>query len=197
VAAALQVWSPTFSKAFDSLPASVRDAVQRKVDEMGTRLGSFPHKRLEGRSEWSEWGDRHARQRREGSGSESGGERMNSSCELAITASFTSSTSSKAASFCTMSAIDVRFISGPISLSRGRNNMSLAELENVTKAWPPISRAVRVPRTDEDYRELVELLDRVTDQVGEDENHPLASLMDVLGVLIEKYEDEHVLELTE
>jgi HTH-type transcriptional regulator/antitoxin HigA len=75
--------------------------------------------------------------------------------------------------------------------------MSLVELENVTKAWPPISRAVRVPRTDEDYRELVDLLDRVTDQVGENENHPLASLMDVLGVLIEKYEDEHVPELTE
>ena len=75
--------------------------------------------------------------------------------------------------------------------------MSLVELENVTKAWPPISRAVRVPRTDEDYREIVELLDRVTDQVGENENHPLASLMDVLGVLIEKYEDEHVPELTE
>jgi HTH-type transcriptional regulator / antitoxin HigA len=76
-------------------------------------------------------------------------------------------------------------------------NMSLAELEKVTKAWPPISRAVRVPRTEEDYRELVELLDRVTDEVGEDENHPLASLMDVLGVLIEKYEDEQVPELTD
>ncbi len=75
--------------------------------------------------------------------------------------------------------------------------MSLAELENVTKAWPPISRAVRVPRTDADYREVVELLDRITDEVGQDENHPLASLMDVLGVLIEKYEDEHVAELTE
>jgi HTH-type transcriptional regulator/antitoxin HigA len=77
----------------------------------------------------------------------------------------------------------------------GRNNMSVAELEKVTKAWPPISRAVRVPHTDADYREVVELLDRVTDEVGEDENHPLASLMDVLGVLIEKYEDEHVPEL--
>jgi len=75
--------------------------------------------------------------------------------------------------------------------------MSVAELENVTKAWPPISRAVRVPHTESDYRELVELLDRITDEVGEDENHPLASLMDVLGVLIEKYEDEHVPELTE
>lgn len=41
------------------------------------------------------------------------------------------------------------------------------------------------------------MLDLVTDEVGEDENRPLASLMDVLGVLIEKYEDEHVPELTE
>jgi HTH-type transcriptional regulator/antitoxin HigA len=75
--------------------------------------------------------------------------------------------------------------------------MSVAELEKVTKAWPPISRAVRVPHTDADYREVVELLDCGTDEVGEDENHPLASLMDVLGVLIEKYEDEHVPQLTD
>jgi HTH-type transcriptional regulator/antitoxin HigA len=75
--------------------------------------------------------------------------------------------------------------------------MSLAELEQVTKAWPPISRAVRVPRTKEDYGRLVELLDRLTDEVGENESHPLASLMDVLGVLIEKYEDENVPELTD
>jgi mRNA interferase RelE/StbE len=52
VAAALQIWSPTFSKAFDSLPSSVRELVQRKVDEMGERLSSFPHKRLEGRPEF-------------------------------------------------------------------------------------------------------------------------------------------------
>jgi HTH-type transcriptional regulator/antitoxin HigA len=56
---------------------------------------------------------------------------------------------------------------------------------------------VRVPRTEKEYEELVELLDRVTDRVGENEDHPLASLMDVLGVLIEKYEDEQVPELTE
>ena len=44
---------------------------------------------------------------------------------------------------------------------------------------------------------MVELLDLVTDEVGEDEHHPLASLMDVLGVLIQKYEDENVAELAE
>jgi HTH-type transcriptional regulator/antitoxin HigA len=84
-----------------------------------------------------------------------------------------------------------------MTLVNGKNDMSAAELEKVTEAWPPISRAVRVPHTDADYRELVDLLDRVTDEVGEDENHPLASLMEVLGVLIEKYEDENVAELTE
>jgi len=75
--------------------------------------------------------------------------------------------------------------------------MSALELEQVTKAWPPLSRAVRVPHTDAEYRELVELLDHLTDEVGENENHPLASLMDVLGVLIEKYEDEHLTELVD
>jgi mRNA interferase RelE/StbE len=52
VAAALQIWSPTFSRAFDNLPPSVRAVVQRKVDEMGTRLETFPHQRLRGRPEF-------------------------------------------------------------------------------------------------------------------------------------------------
>ena len=51
--------------------------------------------------------------------------------------------------------------------ANGRNNMSVAELEKVTKAWLPISRAVRVPHTEEDYRDLVQLLDGLTDEVGE------------------------------
>jgi HTH-type transcriptional regulator / antitoxin HigA len=75
--------------------------------------------------------------------------------------------------------------------------MSAAELAKVTEAWPAISAAVRVPRTTSEYEDLVELLDQLTDEVGEDENHPLASLMDVVGVLVEKYEDEHVAKLEE
>ena len=73
--------------------------------------------------------------------------------------------------------------------------MSALELETVAKAWPSLSRSVRVPRTESDYRALVDLLDGLTDEVGQDEQHPLASLMDVVGVLIERYEDEHVPEL--
>lgn len=48
---------------------------------------------------------------------------------------------------------------------------------------------------DAEYERLVEVLDQLIDQVGEDETHPLASLMEVIGTLIEKYEDEHVPEL--
>ena len=66
---------------------------------------------------------------------------------------------------------------------------------SASRDWPPLSRAIRVPRTEDEYNEIVHLLDQLVDEVGEDEEHPLASLMDVLGVLIEKYEDEHVAEL--
>ena len=52
MAAALQIWSPTFSRAFDNLPATARAAVQKKVDEMGARLEAFPHQRLQGRPEF-------------------------------------------------------------------------------------------------------------------------------------------------
>ena len=52
MAAALQIWSPTFTKAFDSLPSGVRETVQRKIDEMGTRLENFQHQRLQGRPEF-------------------------------------------------------------------------------------------------------------------------------------------------
>ncbi len=56
---------------------------------------------------------------------------------------------------------------------------------------------VFVPHAESEYQQLVTLLDDLIDVVGENENHPLASLMEVIGVLIEKYEDEHVPELTE
>ena len=59
----------------------------------------------------------------------------------------------------------------------------------------PNELALRGPHNDRENRQLVKQLDRLVDEVGEDENHPLASMMEVIGVLIEKYEDEHVAEL--
>jgi HTH-type transcriptional regulator/antitoxin HigA len=74
--------------------------------------------------------------------------------------------------------------------------MSAAQIEKAFAAWPQVEPALRVPRTEREYRQMTKLLDRLIDQVREDENHPLASMMEVLGVLIEKYENDHVPELT-
>ncbi|HUB66450.1 MAG TPA: hypothetical protein VL981_03070 [Candidatus Methylacidiphilales bacterium] len=73
--------------------------------------------------------------------------------------------------------------------------MTLAQIDKTKTAWPAVAEILHVPHSEEDYQELVALLDSLVDEVGENENHPLASLMEVVGVLIEKYEDEHVPEL--
>ena len=47
-----------------------------------------------------------------------------------------------------------------------------------------------------EYLRLVNLLDDLIDEVGENESHPLASLMEVVGFLIESYESKNVPELS-
>ena len=73
--------------------------------------------------------------------------------------------------------------------------MQNLDLNKTADAWAPLSRTLFVPHTESEYRQLVELLDSLIDQVGDNESHPLASFMEVVGILIEKYEDEHVPEL--
>jgi HTH-type transcriptional regulator / antitoxin HigA len=70
--------------------------------------------------------------------------------------------------------------------------MTLAQINKTKRVWSSLSQIVQVPHTEKEYRKLVLLFDGLIDEVGEDENHPLASLIEVIGVLIEKYEDEHV-----
>jgi len=73
--------------------------------------------------------------------------------------------------------------------------MVARELEIASSAWAAVAPVVFVPRDEEDYDRLGAVLDVLIDTVGEDEDHPLASLMAVIGTLIEQYEDEHVPEL--
>lgn len=70
------------------------------------------------------------------------------------------------------------------------------QTQKILAIWPSVAQFVYVPHTEEEYDQLVAFLDELIDQVGEDEANPLASLMDVVGTLVEKYEDEHVPELT-
>lgn len=63
------------------------------------------------------------------------------------------------------------------------------------QSWTNVSNTVFVPQNDAEYERLIAMLDELIDQVGEDESHPLASLMDVISALIENYENAHVPEL--
>ena len=55
---------------------------------------------------------------------------------------------------------------------------------------------VLVPHTEEEYNQSDAVLDQSIDEVGENENHSLASLMEILGLLIDHYENADVPELT-
>ena len=78
----------------------------------------------------------------------------------------------------------------------GRNKtMQSLEIQTTIDAWLTLSDRIFVPHTEEEYESLVTLLDRLIDEVGENESHPLASLMEILGILIENYETKYVPEL--
>ncbi len=65
------------------------------------------------------------------------------------------------------------------------------EINEIAKIWPVASKVVSVIRTEDHYEYAVQVLDKLIDRVGEDENHPLASLMETIGTRIEEYENEH------
>ena len=71
----------------------------------------------------------------------------------------------------------------------------IAELERLAVAWTQMSEVLSVPHTEAEYLRISALLDLVVDEVGEHDSHPLASLMETLGTLVDAYEREHVVEL--
>ena len=75
--------------------------------------------------------------------------------------------------------------------------MSAVYLEQITPVWNDFSKFVHVLHNEEDYTKAVSLLDSLIDIVGENEKHPLASLMELIGVLIEQYEDAYIPEITD
>ena len=74
--------------------------------------------------------------------------------------------------------------------------MLKTNLNQTVNAWSNLADNIFVPHTETEYQKLVSILDELIDIVGEDESHPLASLMEVIGVLIENYEDHYVSELS-
>ena len=71
----------------------------------------------------------------------------------------------------------------------------IVELERLSDAWTQIGEVLSVPHTEAEYLRISAILDLVVDEVGEHDSHPLASLMETLGTLVDAYEREHLREL--
>lgn len=64
-------------------------------------------------------------------------------------------------------------------------NSTLASISN---HWQNIAPLIATPNNDADYQERLALLHQLIDEIGENEQHPLASLLNFVGVQIADYE---------
>lgn len=74
----------------------------------------------------------------------------------------------------------------------GVAQISTIDLQKTQQAWLNLTNIIFIPHTEKEHQTLVGMLDNLIDEVGEDEAHPLASLMEIIGVLIEQYEKQNV-----
>lgn len=70
-----------------------------------------------------------------------------------------------------------------------------SEVQKLVDIRSTISQIVFVPHGEQEYNRLASMLDDLINEVGGVENHPLTSSMDLIGTIIEKYEDEQVSEI--
>jgi HTH-type transcriptional regulator / antitoxin HigA len=63
------------------------------------------------------------------------------------------------------------------------------ELSQVIKHWGYIAPFVSYPRNDTQFKKLVNTLDELLAITGEDENHSLMDLVDIISYFIESYEN--------
>ena len=66
-----------------------------------------------------------------------------------------------------------------------------AAVATAARVWPQMSALLTPPRTSEDFDRLVTFSPHLIDSGAGDESSPLASLLDLVGILITTYEREH------
>ena len=73
----------------------------------------------------------------------------------------------------------------------GNHELMNAQVQEITNIWPSIKAIFSVPHSEKEYQILVEILDSLIDEIGDDEDHELSPVMETIGRLIENYEDQH------
>ena len=69
--------------------------------------------------------------------------------------------------------------------------VNILEKPGFKKAWSVVDEGLLI-RNDADYDKAIEVLNQLLDEVGDDESHPLFNFLEVLGTLIESYEEDYV-----
>ena len=64
----------------------------------------------------------------------------------------------------------------------------LPETNDIIQLWPTIKCVFAVAHSKDEYNRQVSFLDSLLDEAGGNEDHPLASLIETIGSLIEIYE---------
>lgn len=75
---------------------------------------------------------------------------------------------------------------------------SAIHLDEILPAWKGLRKSAPSfgpIRNERDYARMQSLMDQLLEEVGVDEDHPLADLLDVVGVLVDQYENETMTEL--
>lgn len=64
-------------------------------------------------------------------------------------------------------------------------------VKDAVKYWPHVAPLVAYPKKPKEFDDLVNRLDELLDFVGDNENHPLRGLIDILSLMVAAYEQEH------
>ena len=75
----------------------------------------------------------------------------------------------------------------------GHAHKAVPEPQAIVRAWIPFKELVGVTsvRTEDDYKQARAVIDVLVEEVGDNEDHPLADVLDYLANQLKAYEDEH------
>jgi len=80
-----------------------------------------------------------------------------------------------------------------IKASGGNNMNTIQSIDNIKstiKHWKYISHDIHEPQNKDDYNKLSKILDQLLDVVGENEQHELIGLVDVISHMITMYDEQ-------
>ena len=72
-------------------------------------------------------------------------------------------------------------------------SMAIPEPQAIFQVWMPFKELIGVTsvRTEADYERASAIIEALLDEIGDDEEHPLADVLDYLADQVKVYEDEH------